>query len=43
MGIFVAWFLIWLAGSIFGPVQYHPAADSAPPSTHESSETGGSR
>jgi hypothetical protein len=42
MGIFVAWFVLWLVGSAFGPVQYHPPAD-APPPVHESGEAGGSR
>ena len=40
MGIFVAWFVLWLVGSAFGPVHYHPAADPAPPGVHETSEGG---
>ena len=40
MGIFVAWFLLWLVGSAFGPVQYQPT-DAPPPDIHESSESAG--
>ncbi|HEV2283227.1 MAG TPA: hypothetical protein VGX75_12645 [bacterium] len=43
MEIFVAWFVLWLAGSVFGPVQYHPPDDTPPPDVHESSEAGGTR
>jgi hypothetical protein len=44
MGIFVAWFVLWQAGSVFGPIQYHPPADAdAPPLVHESGEAGGDR
>jgi hypothetical protein len=41
VGIFVAWFLLWLAGSAFGPVQYQPPPDAPPSDIHESSESAG--
>lgn len=42
MGIFVAWFVLWLAGGTFGPVQYHPDPSdlSSVPAIHEASEGG---
>jgi len=42
MAVFAIWFAFWLAGSTFGPVQYHPDAPdpSAGPAIHEASEGG---
>jgi hypothetical protein len=36
---FLVWFALWLAGGLFGPVQYHPSLDAQTqvyPEAHES-------
>jgi hypothetical protein len=42
MAIFALWLLFWVAGGVFGPVQYHPTAPLAPGTYHNSEHDSGS-
>lgn len=41
MAIFLIWLGFWVAGGIFGPVQYHPTpSELSAPVIHEAADVG---
>jgi hypothetical protein len=43
MAVFALWLLLWAAGSVFGPVQYHPTTPVDSNTYHDAGHDSGTR